>query len=768
VVSRPRTTAALVALLAIPTPALTARLVATPVIAVSLALATPALGQRPPAGGDASRSYLDPTARALHEAAMAEHDRYDESVLSYTAVVRQRIGAALRMPLKDRTLYRSEASHRLWWNREGQNLVQVLAFREQTPAGVNREELELDRFDVSFDPVNDRLFFGFATRDEDLGEPDGDDFWFEHPLYPEYVASYRFSTGDTITLSLPDGRRVLAVELQVVPHEADVHRMTGALWIEPESGALVRAVYRLSDTFDAFRDIPDLREEEEDDLRFVPGIFKPWTAEISMITVDYSLWDFEVWMPRTMRMEGVVSAGILKAPITVDFAYEMESVTTVAQVERGEMEDDLPEVHFRTRSEAMAYLNELAFGREVPYDTYRRTYGSDDRPTRYIVPRDRDFLGESPELPPPVWESGPGFASEGELRESFDALAGLPAAPLPQVPATLRWGLQRPDLLRFNRVEGISVGVRGQIRPRTVFGPLSMTGTVRLGIADLEPNARLDVTRETLRRRITLSGYNELTSIDEGARHLGLGNSITAAIFGRDDGDYYRRSGGLLEWTPPAAERRTFRVRAYSEYHRPAETETDFALFRLWKDGWSYRPNLSAAEGWEHGLAIDLNPWWGTDPRLAQGGLDIATQAGSGMTDYARASLIGRLVFPLPADLRVALEAGGGTSWGTPTPQRLWWVGGPRTLRGYGPRVEGGEAFARGRLELARSFSFGSVALFSDYGWAGPRSGFDLSDGLYSIGAGVSLIDGLIRLDGAHGLVRPRDFRLDFYLDAIL
>ena len=53
----------------------------------------------------------------------------------------------------------------------------------------------------------------------------------------------------------------------------------------------------------------------------VPGIFKPWTADITMIAVDYSLWEFEVWLPRTMRMEGVVAAGILKAPATCRWIY---------------------------------------------------------------------------------------------------------------------------------------------------------------------------------------------------------------------------------------------------------------------------------------------------------------------------------------------------------------------------------------------------------------------------------------------------------------
>lgn len=730
--------------------------------------ATSVAAQRPDATEAESR-YRDPTARTLHRAAMDARVRYDDSVLRYTAVVRQRVGVSLRMPLKDRTLYRAEAAHRVWWDRDGEDLIQLLAFREQTPAGVNRDDLDLDRFDTSFDPMNDRLFFGFAETDEDMGEPDGGDFWFEHPLYEEWTGSYHFSTGDTLTVSLPDGRRVMAVELQVVPREADVHRMTGSLWIEPESGSLVRAMYRLSDQFDAIRDIPDLREEEEaGEFSMVPGIVKPWTADISMISVDYGLWEFEVWMPRTMRVDGIVGAGIFKAPITMDYSYEMESVTTEASLAAGDADAGLPVVHFRTRSEAMAYLNELAFGESVPHDIELARRSDSDGGTRFMYPRDRAFLGTSPELPPPIWEQAPGFSSEAELRQMFDQLVDLPGVPAPQVPATLRWGLQRPDLIRYNRVEALSLGARGQIRPRTFLGPLSMTGTARFGIGDLHPNVRGDIARETLRRKFTLSGYHELASIDEEARHLGLGNSLTGLFFGRDDGDYYRRSGAALEWTPPSAARRTFRLRGYTEYHEATPIETRFALFQFWKDDWVYRPNLMADEGWEHGARLDVNPWWGTDPRMVQGGLDLMVQGGTGDVEYARSSLTGRLVFPLPADMRFAVEAGAGTAWGTPSPQRLWYVGGPRTLRGYGPRVAGGTSFGRARAELARTYDFGSLSLFSDYGWAGDRNAFELGDGFHSLGLGVSLLDGLIRFDGAYGFTVPRDFRIDFYLDAIL
>jgi len=713
--------------------------------------------------------YTDPTAERLHVAAVAARERLDDSVLQYTAKVRQRFAVALRTPLKDRTLYRIEAAHRVFWNRDGERTVQVLAHREQTPAGVD-EDWGRGFFENAFDPMDDRLLFGLARRDDDLGDPAEDDFWFEHPLYPEYRDGYRFTSGDTLTLALPDGRRVRAIELQVVPTVADVHRMSGSLWIEPETGSLVRAVYRLSDTFDAMRDIADLRTEQEaGSFRFVPGLFTPWTADIAMVAVDYSLWDFGVWMPRSLRAEGVAAAGIVKMPLTIDVGYEMEAVVTEQALADGSADDDVIEhVHFATRREAMAYLNELVFGGRVPYVVDPEVTRSDGQRVTFLVPEDPAVLLESPDLPPPVWQDGPGFASREDLDSYADLLSELPVPPLPQVPTTLRWGFQRPDLVRYNRVEALSLGVRGQVRPNTPRGPLSISATARLGVADLHPNGSLEFADETLDRRVALRGYHELAAVDEGARHLEIGNSLLAATIGRDDGDYYRRSGVSLEWQPPAAVRRSYRVSAWAEHHREARVETDFALFRIGSDSFSFRPNIVAERGWEFGGGVELTPYWGSDPSLVQGGLDLTVQGAAGDFEYVRSALVGRLVIPLPARLRFALEAGAGTSWGTPSVQRFWTVGGPGSLRGYEPRARVGTSFGRARAELARGESFGRLSLFSDLAWAGDRSAVRWDDALYSLGVGVSILDGLIRLDGAWGLRSPRDFRLDFYLDQLL
>lgn len=335
-------------------------------------------------------------------------------------------------------------------------------------------------------------------------------------------------------------------------------------------------------------------------------------------------------------------------------------------------------------------------------------------------------------------------------------------------PVTFRWGLQRPDLIRFNRIEGLSLGARGQFRPTTFAGPLSVSSTVRLGSADLVPNARIDVTQETLTRRVTWSAFHELAAVDEDARNFGLGNSMLAVLFGRDEGEYYRRTGAWLEWTPPSADRRTFQVRAFAERHASVATATDVNLWHLPDDDWTFRDNIHAESGWDVGGMITVSPWWGTDPRLAQGGFDLTVQAGAGDFHYGRASLMGRAALPLPADFRFALEAGGGTSGGSPPLQRWWMLGGSASLRGFAPTTIMGTSFARARGELARRFFFGAIALFSDAGWAGERAEADMRDALVSVGLGLSLVDGLIRIDGARGIRGGRDFRLDLYLDGIL
>ena len=732
-------------------------------------------------------TFVDPVARTLFEAAQTNWATLDESILRYTALIQQRIAAAIRTPLKDRIIYRNETAVRAFWDHEYDAVVQVLGTHSQYPGrSIAVREGDMDwledlPFDEPFDPGGDRLFFGAPGSNDEEVDDDGDvnaEFWVAHPLAPGSDSLYRYDSGDTLTLSLPDGRRLLTVQLDVLPRVADVHRITGTLWIEPESGALVRAVYRLSRQFDAIRDIPELQEEEDaGEFKYVPGLFKPWTFDLTMIAVDYALWDFEVWLPRSMRMEAEVAAGILKMPVSMDVSYQIESVTTVLDLDRPPTPEQNAyiERHFESRADAIAFIARLLSEQDgIAYESAEGDDFDRERRAFMIVPEERSRVATSPHLPPPIWEDAAGFPSDEQLEEYFSTLADLPVPAVQGLPWSANWGWARPDLIRYNRVEGPAIGGRFQAG---IGGPYTLEASGFFGFADLDPKVRLDLEHTSVRRRLKLGVYRELTATDRRGRYLGFGNSMYAFLFGRDDGEYYRGTGVDFTWRPPVAARESFEFRAYGERQESVPTEIDFALFRAFDSGWRFRPNVDADEVEEVGAELRLSPWRGGDPFRTQIGLDLYGHGARWRrtgdvveTDYARASAILRIAGPVISPAwRLGVELGGGTTWGDAPLQRSWFLGGATTLRGYPASTASGSSFARARLELARAGDVGTIGVFGDVGWAGARTDWDPNDLLYGIGLGGSVLDGLIRLDLSHGLTGPaKEFRIDLYIDALL
>ena len=753
--------------------------------------AEPAASQDAPqdlAGQIAPDTFLDPVARILFEAAQTNWRSVDESIVRYTALIQQRIAVAIRTPLKDRILYRNETAVRAFWDQDYDAVVQVLGTHSQYPGrSIAVREGDLDwledlPFDEPFEPGGDRLLFGLDTDEDNSAfeQNAGEGFWVVHPLAEGSDSVYRYESGDTLTLSLPDGRRLQTIQLDILPREVDIHRISGSLWIEPESGALVRAVYRLSRQFDVMRDVAELQEEEErGSFRFVPGLFKPWTFDLTMVAVEYSLWDFEVWLPRSMRMEGEVGAGILKMPVSMDVSYRMESLTTQSDLAREEtaQQAGLVERHFETRAEAMTFIAQLLSEQDgIEYEVASRNENfASDRESLMIAPQQRSLVDTSPQLPPPIWEEALGFPSDDQLEDYVRTLAALPAPTIQGVPWAANWGWSRPDLLRYNRVEGPAVGGRFEAN---IGGPHTLEVTGFFGFADLDPKARVNFERSTVRRRLGLGVYRELTATDPRGRYLGFGNSMYAFLFGRDEGEYYRATGMDFTWQPPVGARESFEFRAYAERQASVPTESSFALFRAFNGSWDFRPNIDADEVEEVGAELRLSPWWGGEASGTQFGLDLygqgarwRTTGGSTETNYGRASVVLRVAIPLvPRTWRLGLEAGVGTTFGDAPLQRQRFLGGARTLRGYPGSSARGSSFVRGRVEVARTYyDIGTVSVFGDVGWAGLRGDFTGDDLLYGVGVGGSVLDGLFRVDLSQGLAGPRkQFRIDLYLDALL
>ena len=719
----------------------------------------------PPTAADSAAAFADPGAAEIFGRARAARNRTDHAIRSYTAVVRSRVAAAMRMPLKDRTLFRQETAARVRWSRDAETVVQMLAARTQHPGGVEAPSGSSGiGIDELFDPGEDRMYFGMSDRDT-ADVSDDDDFWIEHPLGDAAERHYRFASGDTLTVTLQGGRTIRAIELRVTPRRDDPHTVRGTLWIDEESGALAQAAFRLARTVDILRDMNAIDEDDRDDIGKVPGFLKPFEFDITLMTVEYSLWEMEHWLPRTMRFEGIGRAGVLKFPASTDLSYEMIDVELDAPevvAARAAAPDDSVLIREARRVEsAAAHRVAAEWGIAQDIRTIERKHHGSD--ILLLMPTDSMQLLRSDDLPPPIWSDAPGFATQEELDNLADRLASLGGPVRRDVTTHFGWGFGEGEMLRYNRVEALSIGARFA----AALPDFEVETTVRFGLGDLHPNAELSLRRETLRRTLELRGYHELTTVDPDRAALGMGNSLSALMFGRDAGHYFRASGAALTWAPPPERRRTWEATGYAEYQNDVERNTHIALPRLWTDS-VFRSNIVAAEAMQYGGMLRLRPWWGTDPMRPQFGMEMLLQGETGDYDLARASLTLRGAASLTRRIRIGAEAAAGSSTGDVTPQRLFYLGGAQTLRGYEPGTVAGTSMARGRLELARTFSFGALALFSDWGWAGDREDIRSANQRWAVGVGTSLLDGLLRLDLAHGLREPRAWRLDLHLDAVL
>jgi hypothetical protein len=375
------------------------------------------------------------------------------------------------------------------------------------------------------------------------------------------------------------------------------------------------------------------------------------------------------------------------------------------------------------------------------------------------VPVDTPSLLASAELPRAFAGPGDSLISGAEMDELTRAVGRLPAAPWQFKARPPRWGVAR-----FNRVEGLSLGARGEVE----LGRLRLDGTARIATSDGEPDVDAGLVRESDVTRFRLGGYRRLSAADPTARSLGIGNSLNALLLGRDDGEYYRSLGVELTIVPAVTTAQRFSFRLYAEQQRNAIKRTDFSLPHAVQNNHVFRPNIRADSADQVGAAITFRAQRGFDPTRPQWSADVTIDGGAGTYGFGRSSATLRVAAPFGLKLAGAVELAGGMSAGRVPVQSLWYLGGPGTLRGYNGSATSGEAFWRARFELANQLPAARLVLFADLAKAAQRDRLSLKRPLAGVGIGASFMDGLLRLDVARGLRSPTGWRVDFYTDAAL
>lgn len=721
-------------------------------------------------------AYRDAEAREMVRLARERRLLTDTRIREYRTTAMERVSVGLDAGLVEKLVYRRETASRIHWTHDtvridllgAREVVPLMARNVQVPNGLAGSMPAL-----AFDPVNSEMVLRLDSTD------------IRHPLAADSEEHYRFSSGDSTVISLPDGRKVRLRELRIEPRRRDRELMTGSFWLDRETHAVVQAYFRLARPWSS-----------DDDGGRIPFVGE-LRAELDYIAVEYGLWDLRWWLPRTVAARGVASAGRFRAPVEFNRTYrnyEVVGDTAAAPPGPGVVSAlDVPTCRPRTSftigvnlgsgdgSDADVRADSALARAQVRRQQVRDSmYAEPNRLNAdslgvadwkavgcdrvFIVQRAEGArLLESPYLPGSIYGDDTPAAVPSELEAIARRVRDLPMPPWMWEAPRLQLPWNGGDLFRYNRVEGASVG--GRLLASA--GRFTATVEARLATAPMEPYGALGLRHDSRLFRTTVRGYHDLNVASIANQPFGFASTAAALILGRDDNDYFRATGAEFTLAPAPTRAQWYEIRLFGEAQRPVAQETDFSLFHSLGGDDDFRPNLAAARADQFGAALRLRTAGRVPGTRLRWGTELSVLGESGDFDLGHGAVTVRGDAPL-GRFALGVEATAGGSTGDLTPQRGWQLGGVSSLRGYGGAALRGESFWRGRLELGTGLPLVRLSGFMDVGWAGERDAFAAGRPLRSAGFGLGVLDGLVRLDFARALDRHRSWRLHLHTTGVL
>lgn len=692
------------------------------------------LAVAPAAAQSIPEIYADSTTAALVALARERHLRQDSLVRGYQALVRTRVDAAAGRSRFARMLplIVHETAARVTWQRPNHLKMDVLGVRGRSAFGDTEPDVLFQR------PWFVPRALGDSIRL--MGVPETAAL---HPLAPGAETWYRYTVRDSVRMVIP-GRSVQAIAIRVEPRRVGPSLIAGDIWVDASSGDAVR----LSGTFlgEFLWEVPE-DGTPEDSAAARRG--NRWAQRFLSVQIDleYALYENLFWMPYRQLLSILVEWDILlrgALPVRAVTTFEDYRINAdIAPQFALDLEDE-----DRTRARCRgcppeentaANRRELGFDRagrsgegrwEISYpprDSLRR-YRWDDSLALELDAADRERIRET-------------VAELSRLAEDLpDEWFGRPTH-------SLQWE-RFADIVRYNRVQGPSVGLGYELRPGPAFTTLD--AGVRFGVSDQRLTGRLAWRRDAPGGALEVVAYRAVHEAEPWTDGQSFGNSVAALLAGRDEADYHLALGGGVTFAGYTGLAQDLEVTVAAERHRSIEVEAG------WIGGGvdEIRPNPAVAEGdfLRLRLVRDLRPAGagGTSVRLGGEGL-----AGDGVQG-ARGWLAARIPFRA-FDRTGALSLRGGVAGGDVVPQLRYRVGGVETVRGYPYGFRSGERFWAAQLDWALTRSWLVAPVVSvDAGGT-----FASDDPLVSVGAGASFLGGWIRLNLAKGLRPGQDVRFD-------
>lgn len=711
---------------------------------LTLAAAPAALQAQPD-----TAAFATPATRAVVERAMARHRAQDSLVHDYRATLRYRLTVSLGQRrwarLAPSAVEEQEAT--VAWQRPNDLRVDFLGRRARTQSG------DLDLNSTFSSPWFVPRGLGDSVR---IFADDFPERAALHPLAADGPAWYRYTLGDSVTVTLPGGEAVTLVSVAFAPRRVAPALIVGRLWLDRATAEVVRLAFQYVGT--GLWVVPD------GETRGDSTSARRANALINRILslngdLEYARQDGRYWMPYRQ-----VIAGRIEIPIISDVVVPFEAVTTFSDyaINTGEA------VPFRVALDTVPLTREERRARRDSLARERRGEEFVPDPDRARTWAGRLAGGGRFEMRRPPLDSLRAYGAWGDsldfdlsaaearrLRESLADLERL-AARLPgQMTGRPGAGLsyeRLADLVRYNRVQGLSLGAGYQVRvPGSAFTQLF--GTARYGFSDQRLNLRASVVRDAPSGRLTASAYREVVGVDPLRRGGELANTWRGIVMGGDENDYLLATGGRLTWETSVALGTELTLWAGAERQRAVVTEARSAVNDFLGGTGEFGPNgpITPGDYMTGGARLE-----GGFPGRTRWTLSADGLAGEGT---AAARGWGRLEHRFGRGVPPVLRVTAGASTRRTVDQMAFRLGAGQTVRGFEYATRRVQAFWSVQVDVPTGRRWWHPILFVDAAQGGALRGAGpvwTAPVLVGGGVGWRVLGGLVRVDVSEALVhRP-------------
>lgn len=708
-----------------------------------LLLSAAPLQSAPP---DTTSPYSSPAVQQLVERAMARRRASDSLVHDYQATIRYRLSVGVGRRIWSRVPASAveEQVARVQWQLPNDLRVDVAGRRFRSRSNTFQLSSVWDRPWFVPRAVDDSVRI-FSNEFPATGAL--------HPLAAAGPAWYRYARTGELTVTPARGEPLRLLRVEVTPRRPGPALVAGQMWIDSASAEVVRFTFRYLGTALWVRAEEGPRGPDSAKARRLNAL----ANRIVSIDADleYGLQEGRYWMPHRQ-----VLAGRVRLPLVSDVVIPFQATTTFDDyaINGGSpivFDLPLPDTAGLTGDSLRALrraredsLQAERRGRNGETADSLRAWDYADRWAggRYELHRPPNVKLDRYDQWPDSLSLDPDPADARRLREAEEGLARLSEALPDSVTGRTGHGFgyeRLSDLLRYDRVQGLSVGLGYRVRaPSLRFADIY--GTVRYGLSDDRVTGRLSLVRDAPGGRFTLSGYRDVTDVDPFGAGRTAGNTLNALFAAHDNADYVLAEGGTAGYETSLHTGLDLfvgaRVERQTGVSRKATSEVnDF----LGGDG-QFPPNPPVDEGTFAGGTVRV-----THLARLRWSLTADVLAGDRRTT-------GRLFGDLRGSVgdargaTVRVKAGIATS---PTlAQMAFRLGGLGTVRGFEYGERRGQAFWAAQLDVAPIAGRLRPVAFVDVGQAARPGDLFSSEALAGAGVGVSIFNGALRFDLSHPL----------------